>query len=185
MLGNDDIKQIAVKYYNDVYLFCFSKLDSEDYAAEITQEVFLLLQSKREQLEPVFIRAWLLNVADKKIMELTRQLKKNAKNIQINDVSNSEAFVVTFDECYDFSAAEIEKIETDILSQLDEKESKLANMIFTREMKYSEIAEELGTNEKNITVRAFRLKFKLRELIKKYATNLSFFVALFVFLKIF
>lgn len=185
MLDNDEIKQIAVKYYNDVYLFCFSKSDSEDYAAEVTQEVFLLLQNKRDELNSKYIKAWLLNVANKKMLEFNRRLKKEMNNVDISSIENSGTFRAEFNECYDFTAAEIEKIQADVFSQLNEKESELANMIFKREMKYSEIAEELNTNEKNITVRAFRLKHKLHELVEKYATDLAVFVAFLSFLRFF
>ncbi len=78
---------IIEKYYNDIFLFCFSKLHNSSAAEDCTQETFLTFLGKRNRLlYSDRILGWLLKTAEKKIMEYKR---KNTNNhIDINDYAD-------------------------------------------------------------------------------------------------
>lgn len=81
MIDNETCEIIIEKFYNDVYNFCFSRLNNTHSAEECTQEVFLTLFQKRGRLDfTEKFRSWLYSTADK---ICKNYLKKN-KNITVD-----------------------------------------------------------------------------------------------------
>lgn len=184
MITAEHSKEIAETYYEDILKFCSSQLNNEEDARDITQEVFLLFQKKFKELNDTNIKAWLLNVAQKKIFEKFREIKKNTKNISLNentDFSKDASFVKQIDDFIYISDEEIEKEKFKIIEKLTPKERELFKMIYIERLKYVEIAERMGTTENAIAIRAVRLKQK----IKKMATVAFAVILLIIFFFVF
>ena len=177
MIDKKTAEAIAVKYYNDVYRYCLSHLSyNENVAGDITQEVFLLFQQKREKLEDTNIKGWLIRTAENKVLEHFRSIKKDSILIDIEDKGISytvdDAFSL-FDECFLLSDEEIKKHKAIVLKSLTKKEQELYTKIYIEKKKYKEIAEELNTTEKAINLRAFRLRKKIKTLAKLMLTSVG------------
>ena len=77
MISRAEIEQAYRRYYNDVFRFCLSRLNEAD-AKDVTQEVFIVLQEKKDILTySSSIKFWLMDVASKKIHEEYRAQQKN------------------------------------------------------------------------------------------------------------
>lgn len=161
---------LAKKYYKSVYSFCYSNLFCDEYgASEVTQEVFLFFQEKREELESVNILAWLYSVAKNKMSEYIRANEKYEKmfvelNEKIASVSDEEIFAyiennVAVDDDI------IEKQKEFILKSLSERDRELYKKIYVEKKTYKQIGEELNTPEKTVNSRSARLKLKIAKLI--------------------
>lgn len=180
MLDKKTINAIAVKYYDDVYRYCFSHLHCSKTAAEdLTQEVFLLLQQKSEKLEDKNIKSWLFKTSENKSYEYYRAVKKDSVLVDLdNDAfsyDENEAFIL-FEECFPLSDEQIDKYKDIVLKSLTKKEQELYNKIYVEKKKYKEIAEELNTTEKAINLRAFRLRKKITTLAKLMLTTIGQFI---------
>ncbi len=180
MIDKKTTENISAKYYDYIYKFCFSHLGcNETVAEDVTQEVFLLFQQKRETLEDINIRGWLRITAENKVFEYFRAAKKDNVVLHFDDKDYScnedEAFVL-FDECIPISSEEIEKYKAIVLKGLTKKEQELYTKIYIEKKKYKEIAQELNTTENAINLRAFRLRKKIKTLAKLILTSAGQFI---------
>lgn len=177
MIDKKTADAIAVKYYDEVYKFCFSHLGcNENEAGDITQDVFLIFQQKCEVLEDKNIKAWLIKTAKNKVHEYYRTTKK--KDILTDFDDNAIAYdedeiFALFDEYFPLSDEEIEKHKAIVLKSLTKNEQELYTKIFVEKKKYKEIAEELNTTEKAISTRALRLRNKIKMLAKLMLTSVG------------
>ncbi len=79
-------KQIIDEYYPDIYKFCCARCRNADDAQDITQETFALLIEKFDELHFENIDSWLFSVANNKVKEYFKQLKKDKNFISVDDV---------------------------------------------------------------------------------------------------
>ncbi len=168
MITAERSREIAEKYYKDVYKFCRSQIPNEDDAQDLTQEVFLLFQKKYNGMDDKNIKGWLYNVAQKKIFEKFREIKKNEKVLSLNDELDgidTDSLIIELDSRTDISEEKIEKEKSRILERLTPQERELFKMIYIQHLKYSEIAKQLNTTENAIAVRALRMKQKIKKMV--------------------
>lgn len=174
MIDKTKAEAIAERYYNDVYKYCFLHLDcNETYAEDITQEVFLFFQKKCSELEDKNIKAWLIKTAKNKIHEHFRDAKKDNMLVSFDDKSISFDefdFHTLLDEYITVNSEEIEKYKELVFKELSKKEKELYTKIYIEKKKHKEIAEELNTSEKAVTVSALRLRKKITILVKLIIT---------------
>ena len=81
MIDAEKARAIAKKYYEEVFLYCYSILNCDKYEAEVlTQEVFLFFQEKCDVLDDELILRWLLVVAknDKSHADLASQIAEHS-----------------------------------------------------------------------------------------------------------
>ncbi len=174
MINKKMAEAIAVKYYDDVYRYCFSHLGCNEIDTEdITQEVFLVFQEKCEELDVANIKAWLIKTARNKVHEHFRAVKKDDVLVSFEDklMSFEEYDICSrLDERLPISNEEIEKYKELLLKGLTKNEQELYRKIFVEKKKHKEIAEEFNTSEKAVTVRCLRLRKKIMTLMKLVLT---------------
>lgn len=180
MIDKATSDRIANKYYNDIYRFCASKLKNAD-AADVTQDVFLLFQEKCPYLDDVNISAWLLSVASKKIYEKYRNDKKELTLKERLEIFDD--VITTVEETCQVTEEEVLKAKDEVLSGLSEKEKRLYEMIYTQRRKYADIARELETTEKAISMKAFRLNKKIKKLAAETIVHMSSILLYILFFK--
>lgn len=185
MIDKKTAEAIVVKYYDDVYKYCFSHLGCNEIKAEdVTQDVFLLLQEKCDELDDANIKAWLIKTARNKLHEHFREVKKNDVLVSFEDKLTSyeeNDICALLEECIPVSNEDIEKHKEFILKGLTKKEQELYTKIFVEKKKHKEIAEEFNTSEKAVTVRSLRLRKKITMLIKLVLTlPCQFIIRLFL-----
>ncbi len=170
------LQEICNQYYNVVYRRCSYELNfNTDAAAEVTQQVFLVLCEKwlLVQFHPN-LEGWLLKVASNKLK------KARAGYIQRSQIMSTDAeeYREPVREDDIFSRLMCEQLEEDlerytneVLSQLSESERVLAGYI--REKKtYAEIAEILEITEGAVSMRVSRLYKKVRGIVKEIVDNI-------------
>ena len=169
---------IVDQYYIDVYKFCCAKCKDAEAAQDITQETFLLLTEKQDQLIDNNIRAWLLSVANNKLREYFRK-----KSIENNYISIENITLPVFEdhsEEYIESYEMFDEVQQKILNILNDKEKTLFIKLYIENKSVSLIKEELDITEENFRARKSRLNKK----IKKSVEHIYFFM-LVVSFKIF
>ncbi len=166
MISFERATEIADLYYNDIYHLCLSRLKKEEYAADVTQEVFLFFQEKYNELEDGYIKAWLYKVADNKIKEEFRDIAKREKELIYGTAFGSRTstdILYEMQEDNKVTPEEIEEKRKSILSSLSEKELELFEMVYTKHMEYKELAEAFDISEHAVRARVYRLRLKIKE----------------------
>ena len=156
---------IAKTHYESVYKFCLVNLNHNTHdAQDITQEVFLLFQEKSDSLEDFNIKGWLFKTAHLKIKEYNRKLNREINNTVLEDfnIADESANVCAMlEELNTFDSEDLEKYRNIIFDKLNEKEQILYQKRYIENKSHKQIAEELKTNHKNVSVMISRLNKKL------------------------
>lgn len=167
MLDKETIEKIAEECYSYVYSFCYTYTIGNKVAAEdITQDVFLLLQEKAENLNDGNIKAWLISVARLKIKEHFRDVQERYKILTYEDGMGIDADIfAVVDDYFRDSDEKIEKCKAVILKSLTKSEMELYRKIYIEKKKHAVVAAEMNITENAVGVRAVRLRKKIHKLI--------------------
>lgn len=166
LISSERAAEIALLHYDDVYRLCLSRLKREEDASDVTQEVFLFFQEKYNELEDVYIKAWLYAVANNKIKEQFRAIAKREKELIFGTVFGSQTstdILYEMEEDNKIAPEEIEEKKQGILSSLNEKELELFEMVYTKHMEYEELAKAFDISEHAVRSRVYRLRLKIKE----------------------
>lgn len=166
-------EQIAEKYYPDVYTFCCARCRDEDLAQDITQETFLLLINKADELTDINIRSWLLSVANNKLCAYFRKNKAENNFVSVYDVE------IPISDVYEEVDTDIvfDEVQKKILNMLKGKERELFIKLYIEKKSVSLITKEMDITYENLRTRKSRLKSK----VKKSVGHLYFFILVFSF----
>ncbi len=156
---------IAKTHYESVYKFCLTRLNHNAHdAKDIAQDVFLLFQQKCDTLDDKNIKGWLFKTADLKTKEHNRKLQKETNYITLEnfDIEDETANICDLLEKNNyFDNLDIENLRNMVYERLTEKEKILYQKHYIENKSHSQIAEELNTNRKNVSVMVSRLNKKL------------------------
>ena len=156
---------IAKTHYESVYKFCLVNLNHNTHdAQDITQEVFLLFQEKSDTLEDTHIKGWLFKAAHLKIKEYNRKLNREINNTVLEDfdIEDESANVCAMlEELNTFDSEDLEKYRNIVFEKLSEREKLLYTKHYVEKKSHSQIAEEMNTSNKNVSVMICRLNKKL------------------------
>ena len=166
MITEKRLNEITNQYYDKIYTFCMAKSNNNpDDASDITQEVFMVLTQKKNELEDTNIKQWLLEVARKKSQEYYRQRKKHERVYSFEDTfTSADEIFSTMTKFYSYSDADIKMTLDAILQFLTEKEYELYIKRFVENKSQEEIAEDFGISVSSVSSRLDRLKKKIRRL---------------------
>lgn len=182
MINDSRIKEICDLYYRDVYRYCFSYMKNVENSQDVTQETFEFLIEKASTLEDKNIKAWLYSVAQIKI-KLHNSKPINSHHVSFDDndsclLYNEEEFYTIEDTIskYIYNDERIQQEKQRILDSLTAKERTLYEEAYVKKKKYKDIAKGNGVSDKTINVQTFRLRNKIKSIVK------SVFEFCFVFL---
>ncbi len=157
-------EQIINDYYHDVYKFCCARCRNADDAQDLTQETFALLIAEYDNLDFGNIRAWLLSVAERKVLEYFRQRKAERNYVSVYDVGIPAQDIYPAEN--ELSEEEsFDRFQQKILGILNEKERALFVKLYIEKKSISLISQELDITPGNARVRKSRLKKKIKESI--------------------
>lgn len=172
MISDNRIKEICDLYYKDVYRYCFSFVQNVDDSQDITQETFVFLIEKASELEDKNIKAWLYNVA---LIKTKQHGNKNASKIHHIISEDMESLMFDEDKTYSiedtiaqflYDSERINAEKQKILDSLTPKERELYDEAYVKKRKYSEIARDKGVSDININVQTYRLRNKIKAIVK-------------------
>lgn len=173
MISDNRIKEICDLYYRDVYRYCFSFVKNADDSQDLTQETFKLLVEKAPTLQDDNIKAWLYSVALIKIKQHNNSRSVNIQHVSLDDGDSwllyDEDEIYTIEDIiskyiYDTERIQVEKQK--ILDSLSNYERSLYEEAYVKKRKYKEIAKEKGVSNTTINVQTFRLRNKIKAIVK-------------------
>ncbi|MFD1816771.1 RNA polymerase sigma-70 factor, ECF subfamily [Pseudarcicella hirudinis] len=147
--GNERVfEMIFRKYYQSLSNYAFSFLKDMDDSEEIVQGVFLKLWEQRESIEiSVSLKSYLYRAVHNTCLNRIKHLK-------IQDVYkeyNAEFLEETYDSATDLLYKnELEKRIADALNKLPEQCRLIFKLSRFEELKYQEIADQLGLSIKTV-----------------------------------
>ena len=173
MIDNNRIKEICDLYYKDVYRYCFSYVKNVEDSQDITQETFKFLIERANTLEDKNIKAWLYSVAQIKIkLHNNNQLIRgqhislyNKENWLLYDEEETYTIEDTISQ-YIYDNERIQAEKQKVLDSLTPNDRKLYEEAYVKKRKYNEIAQEKGVSRMTINVQTFRLRNKIKLIIK-------------------
>lgn len=74
-----ELETVTEQYYSEIYKYCRRRVNTDDTAFDITQNVFLALSERYLSIDRVSIRKWLYETARHKIADYYRELQKNKR----------------------------------------------------------------------------------------------------------
>lgn len=173
MISENRIKEICDLYYKDVYRYCFSFVKNVDDSQDITQDTFKFLIEKSSELQDNNIKAWLYSVALIKIKQHNTNQSANSQHISFDDGDSwllyDETELYTIEDIISQHIYDVERIRTEkqkILDSLSESERILYEEAYVKKKKYKDIAKEKGVSDKTINVQTFRLRNKIKAIVK-------------------
>ena len=143
------ITEIAERHYSAVYCYCVSRLGDPEGAKDCTQEVFLALVTKQNELHDLpNIRPWLYRTADHIILQYRR---KNARYVAVPDETLERLTETVMPE---FSDSRLKE-------RLPEQDYDLLEQHYLSGYSLGEIARRLGISENAVGQRLSRIRRKI------------------------
>lgn len=171
-MAKKDMKHFAPiydKYYEQIFRYCYQRLDSKEAAFDVTAQVFLkaMTNLKKYEYKGVPFTSWLYRIATS---ELGNEYKKEQRARTINLLDHHSK-----DLCYEVKVSnpndEHQSILVKALERLPERNLLIIEMRFFEKRSFKEIGEILEITENNAKVKLYRALDKLRAIFK--STNLT------------
>lgn len=159
---DDTLNKIAELYYDEIFKFCLRRMQNENEAYDVTQDVFLALIDSYSKINPEKVRKWLYETTKNKIADYF-WIKK--KKIEYEQKSLGEGVYSLYDT---ISGEHIEHLKQTIISELSKEELELYKNHFIKNMNYEELCEKYNVKKDVMYKRISRLKSLLKEIKDKY-----------------
>lgn len=158
------------KYYDQIYLFVYKRVDHLDISADITSRIFLksLKNIGKYKYQGVPFSAWLYRIAINEINTFFRQQKKLERTVNIDDQS-----IGILIEELDYAEPQIDPhvLVPVLLEQLSEHEVQLIELRFFEERSFKEMGYLLGLTEINAKIKTYRILKKLKKIAAEIKYN--------------
>ncbi|XOV94164.1 MAG: RNA polymerase sigma-70 factor [Bacteroidota bacterium] len=157
-------EQIFKRYYSDLTRFCFTMVRDETIAEEITQEVYIYLWEKKDQIEiSTSLKAYLYSaIKNKSINYIKYDLPKQRALMDLSESLMAGNVVFT-------EKSEVLRLKRKIqlsINQLPEKCKQIFLLSRYGGLTYKEIAEELELSVKTVENQMSIALKKLREALE-------------------
>lgn len=154
-----NIEEIYKQYCNTVYKYLFCLTHNEAVSEDLTQETFAIAIKEINKFKGTCkVSVWLCQIA-KHLWY--KELKKNNKDIPIDDISEEIQVLETTEEIICNNEQKI-KLYKDI-QKLDEQSKEVMYLRMTGNLNFIEIAEILGKTPNWARVTFYRAKQKINE----------------------
>ncbi|MEM6345093.1 MAG: sigma-70 family RNA polymerase sigma factor [Bacteroidota bacterium] len=150
------------RYYEQIFLFVFKRVDQEESAADVTSQVFLKAMSnlKKYQFRGVPFSAWLYRIAINEVNQYFREAKsKRAISMKSSDIADimDEVEELPKDDNIQQMLASLQLLRPDELQMIE--------LRFFEKLAFKEIAEIYNITENNAKVRMYRLLGKMKKMM--------------------
>lgn len=152
---------IYEKYYDQIFVFIYKRVDDEEVSADISSVVFLkcLKNLEKYRFQGVPFSAWLYRIAVNEVNQYFRMEKKRERTVNLR----SEHIITLFEEMEIAEPnTEPEVIVAELLSHLKSEEVQFLEMRFFEGRSFKEIGYYLDITEVNAKVKTYRILKKLR-----------------------
>lgn len=147
-MNKQEFKRIFDDYFDPLRKYIYYKCSDEEVASDITQDIFMRIWEKREQLDSSNIKPLLYKMASDMVISYYRK-----QTVQLNfekDVHIQEEVLSPQDE---MQFSELKKKYASALSKMSEGLRETFLMSRNEDLKYHEIAERLDISVKAVEKR--------------------------------
>ena len=152
---------IYEKYYEQIFMFVYKRIDEEEATADVTSRIFLkcLKNIDRYQFRGVPFSAWLYRIAINEVNQYFRDEKKKDRVVNLE----SHHVNVLFEEMELLEIQEEpEVVVAKLLGTLKPEEVQYLELRFFEGQSFKEMGFLLGISEVNAKVKTYRILKKLR-----------------------
>lgn len=185
-IGNSDeaaFKVVYNTYYSRLYYFIYEFIPQKDIAENIVQDTFFILWEKRMKLKDNSnLASYLFTIAKNNCLYRLRNRRYKQKlfvsaSLEFNEVELNLEALNTIDTSA-FAFREIEEIIEKTLEGLPPQCRKVFELSRFREMKNTEIAEELNISVKTVEGHITKSLKKFKEALKDYLPMVAYLFVL-------
>ena len=153
------------KYYQQIFLFVFKRLNNEETAADVTSQVFLkaMTHLKKYKFQGVPFSAWLYRIA---INEVNQHFRVQ-KGVRVISMESTD-IAGMMEEVTEESSEESIRQMLSAMKLLSPDEVQLIELRYFEKMPFKEIAQVYNITENNAKVRMYRLLSKLKKLMERH-----------------
>lgn len=176
MNTHEQISMYTQLYYREIYKYCRRRINSDEAAADVTQEVFVYFCEQYSGIEQHAIRKWLYTVAHNRCVEYYRRLKKetvNVEDIPIEEM-NDETTGLFYSPLDIHESTDTQKLMKNVIDQLNPEDYELYQDWKIKKLEYTEIAKKNEISEVTARKRISRLKEKILKIIETMFHSLIF-----------
>ncbi len=158
-----DFEPLYNKYFEQIYRYCYQRLDNEDVAKDITSSVFYkaITNLKKYKYKGVPFGSWLFRIAMSEVYQALKD-KSNERTLNISTIDFKE---ILDQNGNNEALDEAEKLKLKrALKTLKKEEVELIQLRFFENRSFKEIAEILDLKENNAKVKAHRILGKLKKI---------------------
>lgn len=172
------IEKLWIEYEPYIRKLCEYKLkNNQDIIDDCVQNVFFdLFETLNSGKSIEYPKAWLTKVANNKIIDIQKNLKKEKDNvIPLTDILTntiSDRSMELYDEP-DVSDEQLLSAKNDFLLNLTNEEKLLFNEKFVLNKSSKEIALLHSTTESNVRKKVYRLRIKAKLFTKQYINEIN------------
>lgn len=157
-----EFKQIFDKYYKPIKNFLYYKCGDVDQSEDLTQDVFMKLWDKREEINPETVKSYLYTIANNMLLNKIRHDKVVMNFAEKNrDAFNEQSPQYALEE------KEFKQQLEDTIGAMPEKQREVFLMNRIDELTYKEIADRLELSVKAVEKRMHGALGYLREKVHR------------------
>lgn len=153
---------IYEKYYDEIFIYVYKRVDDEYTAAEITSHVFFKCLDKLDKFKYVGVpfSAWLYRITINEINQFFRKQKSFPRTVSVKDYQLENLFPEFMS-----LGPEVDKLSVipKLLSTLSPKDLQLLELRFFEQKSFKEIGFFLNLTEVNAKVKTYRILKKLQK----------------------
>lgn len=152
------------RYYRQIFLFVYKRVDEEENAADVTSQVFLkaMLNLEKYQFKGVPFSAWLYRIAINEVNQFFRETR-NQRTVSIE----SEGLPMLMAEVEEPSNEAAVQRMLVVLQSLTPDEIQLVELRYFEKIPFRDVAEIYNITENNAKVRLYRILEKMKKLMTK------------------
>ena len=164
-------KRILIDYQDRIYRLCWSYAQNEDDRKDLFQNILLKIWKNLDSFQgKSSLSTWIFRLSVNTSIDYMRQHQKLRRLSVEIDVSYLDIIDKSHNVEKNVLLSENIMLLHKFISQLSFIDRTLV-YFYIEDLKYSEIAHILGISEKNVSVKVFRVKEKLKRYFKDFEND--------------
>ena len=153
------------RYYRQMFLFIYKRVDEEENAADVTSQVFLkaMLSLEKYQFRGLPFSAWLYRIAINEVNQYFRETR-NQRTVSME----SRDLPLLMEEVEEPSDDAAIQRMLSVMQALSPEEVEMIELRYFEKMPFREVADIYGITENNAKVRMYRILEKMKKLMTKH-----------------
>ncbi len=153
------------RYYRQMFLFVYKRVDDEENAADVTAQVFLksMLSLEKYQFRGLPFSAWLYRIAINEVNQYFRETR-NQRTVSME----SQDLPLLMEEVEEPSDDAAIQRMLSVMQLLAPEEVEMIELRYFEKMPFREVADIYGITENNAKVRMYRILEKMKKLMTQH-----------------